>query len=75
MINKNSINEDRAKLIAETLSDPQKYKEMVVAHFFPLEQFKNPFETKEEHTERRFKEICEFYFSPKEKGKQNKKEK
>jgi pyruvate-formate lyase-activating enzyme len=66
MINRNSINDDRAKLISETLSDPQKCKEMVVAHFFPLERFKNPLETKEEYVERRFKEICETLIKKKE---------
>lgn len=66
MNKKQAINEDRVKEITESFTDPKKYKAMIVAHYFPLERFINPFETREEYIERRFKEICET-FSPQKK--------
>lgn len=53
---KDEINKDRAKEIVDTFSDPERYKRLVVAHWFPLERSINPFETEEEYVERRFKD-------------------
>ena len=63
---------DRSLIISETFEDPEKFKRLIVAQWFPLERYHLPFETEQQRIDRRYAEICSWFKQKKQRRKNDK---